>query len=112
MKHTFRTGEWVELIPLSDLRIKHKKRLYAVANSIVPLDAEGNFDNAAVLSRYGSWKGYEAEFSSVRFAALAALVVSAWSWDVPVPQITWPTPSRSTRFRWSLRTCWRPTSPG
>jgi hypothetical protein len=88
VKHTFGTGEWVELIPLDALRIKHKKRLLAVTNSIVPVSADGEFDRAAVLSRHGSWQGYTALHSSTQFAALVALTVTAWSWDVPVPQIT------------------------
>jgi len=41
VRHTFGTGEWVELIPLADLRIKHKKKLLAVTNSIVPVSADG-----------------------------------------------------------------------
>jgi len=88
VRHTFGTGEWVELIPLADLRIKHKKKLFAVANAIVPLNAEGDFDKAAIISRYGGWQAYEAHHSSTQFAAVAALVVTAWCWDVPVPQIT------------------------
>ena len=88
MKHTFQTGEWVDLIPLADLRIKHKKKLYAVTNSIVPLNSEGSFESAAVISRHGSWQAYQALHSSTQFAALIALVVTAWSWEMPVPQIT------------------------
>jgi len=88
VRHTFGTGEWVELIPLADLRIKHKKKLFAITNAIVPLNAEGDFDKAAITSRYGGWQAYQAHHSSTQFAALAALVVTAWSWDVPVPQIT------------------------
>lgn len=88
MRHTFGTGEWVDLIPLADLRIKHKKRLLAVSNSIVPMNGEGDVDTAAILERHGSWQAYEALFASTRFAALTALTVTAWSWDVPVPQIT------------------------
>jgi len=88
VRHTFGTGEWVELIPLADLRIKHKRKFLAVTNAIVPLDAEGSYDPAAVISQYGGWQAYEALYSSTRLAALAALVVAAWCWDVPVPQIT------------------------
>ena len=88
MRHTFGTGEWVELIPLADLRIKHKKKLLAVTNSIVPVSPDGEFDRAAVISRHGSWQAYTALHGSTQFAALIALVVTAWSWDVPVPQIT------------------------
>ena len=88
MRHTFGTGEWVELIPLSDLRIKHKKRLYAIVNAIVPMNADGDIDKAAITSRYGGWQAWQGHHSSVQFAALIALVVTAWSWEVPVPQIT------------------------
>ena len=88
MRHTFGTGEWVELIPLSDLRIKHKKKLYAATNAIVPMNAAGDFDAAAVISLHGSWQAYTALHDATRFAALCALVVTAWSWEAPVPQIT------------------------
>lgn len=87
MRHTFGTGEWVEVIPLTDLRIKHKKRLYAATNAIVPMTVEGDFDPKAVVERHGSWQAYSALRDSTQLAALIALVVTAWSWDVPVPQI-------------------------
>lgn len=87
MRHTFGTGEWVDLIPLADLRIKHKKKLLTATNSIVPVNADGDFDRAAVLERHGSWQAYTELHSSTQFAALVGLVVTAWSWDMPIPAV-------------------------
>ena len=87
MRHTFGTGEWVELIPLSDLRIKHKKKLLAIGNALVPMTDGGEFDPAAVLAKYGSWQAYNELHSTTQFAAVTALTVTAWSCDVPVPVI-------------------------
>lgn len=87
MRHTFGTGEWVELIPLADLRIKHKKKLIAATNSIVPVNADGDFDRAAVLAQHGTWQAYTELHSSTQFAALVGLVVTAWSWDMPIPAV-------------------------
>jgi hypothetical protein len=87
VRHTFGTGEWVELIPLPDLRIKHKKKLLAIGNALVPMTADGEFDPAAVIARYGSWQAYNEAHSSTQFAAVIALTVTAWSCDVPVPSI-------------------------
>lgn len=87
MRHTFGTGEWVELIPLSDLRIKHKKRLLAITNAIVPMTDAGEVDTAAIIAKHGTWQAYQELHSDTQFAALIALTVSAWSCEVPVPRI-------------------------
>ncbi len=87
MRHTFGTGEWVELIPLSDLRIKHKKKLYAATNAIVPMTVSGEFDPKAVIEQHGSWQAYNDLHSSTQFAALVGIVVTAWSWDMPIPAV-------------------------
>jgi hypothetical protein len=77
----------VELIPLDALRIKHKKRLLRIGNALVPMTAGGEFDPAAVLAKYGSWQAYNELHSDTQFAAVIALVVTAWSSDAPVPKI-------------------------
>ena len=87
MRHTFRTGEWVELIPLSDLRIKHKKKLFAIGNALVPMTTDGELDTAAILARHGSWQVYNELHAATQFAAVTALTVTAWSCDAPVPVI-------------------------
>jgi hypothetical protein len=48
----------VELIPLDALRIKHKKKLLAIGNALVPMTEGGEFDPAAVLAKHGSWQAY------------------------------------------------------
>lgn len=88
MRHTFADHSWVELIPLADLRYKHKKKLTAATNALVPMDAEGSFDRAAVVTKYGSWQAYTALHSATQFAALIALTVTAWSYEPAVPQFT------------------------
>jgi len=77
----------VELIPLADLRIKHKKKLFEITNSIVPMTTAGEFDTAAVLKEHGSWQAYNELHSNVQFAALVGIVVTAWSWDMPIPAV-------------------------
>jgi hypothetical protein len=77
----------VELIPLADLRIKHKKKLLAIGNALVPMTAAGEFDAAAVIAQYGSWQAYNEMHSSTQFAALVGIVVTAWSWDAPIPAV-------------------------
>lgn len=88
MRHEFESGEWVEVIPIQQLKLKHKTRYVNASNSLVRLDAEGDVDKAAVSAGPGGWRGYVQMLEQVREAALIAATVTAWSYDVPLPEIT------------------------
>lgn len=88
MRHNFESGGWVELIPIQQLKLKHKTRYVNASNSLVRLDAEGDVDRAAVAAEPGGWRGYVQMLERVREAALIATTVTAWSYGVPLPEIT------------------------
>jgi hypothetical protein len=88
MHHEFPSGEWVDLIPLASLRLKHKNRYRTASLSSIPVDDDGDFDKEAARARPGGIPAVNHELAGTRLAALVATCVEKWSYAVPLPEIT------------------------
>lgn len=85
MRTTLDSGAWVEHTPIQDLRYGHKRVLERAGGIDLPpdaLDDDGQVNVAAIMASL-DFKG----ISATRQAALWALIVTAWSYDFPVPEI-------------------------
>lgn len=85
MRTTLESGAWVEHLPVQDLRYGHKRALeragkLALGPGVV--DEDGQVDMAAVVAGLDV-KG----LSAARQDALWAMVITGWSYDLPVPQL-------------------------
>lgn len=80
MRSTFTSGAWVEHTPIQELRGKHKRNLDRVGKPRPVFGAGGEFDQAATVSGMDVM-GWQA----ARRDAVWAMVITAWSWDLPVP---------------------------
>ena len=80
MRSTFESGAWVEHIALQDLKGKHKRGLDRVGKP-QPVFHNGEFDQEATVSGMDVM-GWQA----ARRDAVWAMVITAWSYGLPVPQ--------------------------
>src|SRR5262250_2197634 len=85
MRTTLESGAWVEHVPIGELKGKHKRAVEAAGKPPVSPDAfdgDGQVDVRAVLSGMdiSSWL-------AARQDALWAVLIDAWSYDLPVPEL-------------------------
>lgn len=88
MRHTFESGEWVDLLPIQDLKVKHRDKLIETANYGAALNDDGEVDRAAIAATPGGPARYWLRYQRRRRDITVALVVQAWSYPVPVPEVT------------------------
>lgn len=92
MRKTFTDEEgaeqWVDLLPLPELRIKHRDKLAEASAFGVPMNDEGEVDRAAIAKGPGGAAPFWNRYQRRRRDITVALVVTAWSWPVPVPELT------------------------
>jgi hypothetical protein len=79
------SGAWIEHVPVQDLRYGHKRALDRAVRYNVPagaVDDEFNVDVAGLLAGFDI-SGMRAS----REEALFALLITAWSYELPVPEL-------------------------
>lgn len=86
MRHDFPSGAWAELRPLSELRGKDKRIIDAARFTGYVRDDDGDPDIPATTATLGAAGRTELYLGNVR-AATAALVITSWSFGIPVPVI-------------------------
>ena len=82
MRTTLASGAWVEHLPVQELKGKHKRILDRVGKPTPVFTPDGGFDQAATISGLDVL-GWQA----ARRDAIWAMVITAWSWDLPVPAL-------------------------
>jgi hypothetical protein len=85
MRTTLESGAWVEHTPIQDLVSGHRRKLSRAGKSHLHgsvLDAEGNVNVGAMLAGtdISSWLAAKQD-------ALWALLITGWSYDLPVPEL-------------------------
>lgn len=80
MRTTFESGAWVEHLPVQELKGKHKRDLDRVGKPRPVFGADGQPDIEATVSGLDVM-GWVAG----RRDAIWAMVLDAWSFDLPVP---------------------------
>lgn len=85
MRTTLESGAWIEHVPISELKGKHKRALDRAGKPAVSGDAvteDGKVDVGAVLSGMdiASWMAAKQD-------ALWAVLIDGWSYDLPVPEL-------------------------
>lgn len=91
MRHTFdlEDGEqWVDLLPIQELRTKHRDKLAEASAFGLPMNDDGEVDRAAIAAMPGGAAPFWSRYQRRKRDIVIALVVSAWSWQVPVPELT------------------------
>jgi len=78
MRTELDSGAWVEHRPLQDLKAKDKDAVSRSVKMAMPLTAEGEVDMSAGVSIGG-------EMQIAARNAVLARVITAWSFDAPVP---------------------------
>lgn len=85
MRTTLESGAWVEHTPIQDLKGAHSRVLDKAAKMQIAreaVDDDGNVDVPTLIAALDV-----ADFSEKKHDALWALLISAWSFDFPLPQI-------------------------
>ena len=85
MRTTLESGAWVEHVPLQDLKYGHKRKLERVAKMSISRDAVDDDGNVSVREIVATMD--LAKWTATRQDALWALLISDWSFDVPVPLV-------------------------
>lgn len=71
MRHTLKSGNWIEILPIQALKAKHRDRTDGAVKLYVQFDSEGNPDLSNMpLSM---------TLNTVRRNALMAQIITAWS---------------------------------
>lgn len=78
MKTIFESGAWVEHRPIQDLKAKDKDAVSLSVKMVIPLTEDGELDRSQGMAFSGAMQ------LAARNAVLAR-VVTAWSYDWPVP---------------------------
>jgi len=86
-KHTFGTGEWCELRPVTYLRMQHFDQLAELANDHTPLNGDGEVDWAAIDKLPGGRGRWGARWQRYRRDLVIAMVLESWTYDLPLPAI-------------------------
>ena len=84
MRTTLESGAWIEHVPIQDLKGKHKRDFDRAGKpKIAPgaVDSDGSVDVGVLLAGVDVMA-----FSAARADALWAIIITGWSYDVPVPQ--------------------------
>lgn len=85
MRTTLTSGAWIEHVPVQDLKSGHSRKLAAHTKLSVPpgaLSDDGKVDMDALMAGVDMFK-----FSAAKQDALWALLISKWSYDLPVPDL-------------------------
>src|ERR1700761_5377558 len=85
MRSTFTSGAWIEHTPVQELKGKHKRGLNKVGKP-QPVFRGGEFDQEATVSGMDVMGWTEA-----RRDAIWSMMLTAWSFDLPLPQFDWAT---------------------
>lgn len=85
MRTTLESGAWIEHVPVGELKGAHKRAMNRVAKpSVSPgaIDDEGGVDVRELVAGMdiGAWM-------EDRQDALWAMLITAWSYDLPVPEL-------------------------
>jgi hypothetical protein len=84
MQTTLKSGAWIQHVPVQDLKGKHIRDYARVAKmrmSRDDVDDDGEVDVGGLVERMDL-----AEMDEARHDALWAMLISAWSFDFPVPK--------------------------
>lgn len=84
MRHTFESGAWVEVLPIGDLRVKHKDRLRRAQHYGTPFGEDG-IDWAAVDARPGGRRQWSMDWEAHQRNVVLALILQDWSYPAPKP---------------------------
>lgn len=85
MRTTLESGEWIDHVPVQELKGKHKRLLDRHTRLAVPPGAvseDGRVDMDAVMESVDMFA-----FSADKQDALWALLIDKWSYDLPVPDL-------------------------
>jgi hypothetical protein len=83
VRTTLESGAWVEHVPLQDLKGRHIRDYAKAAKRRVPreaVDEDGKVDVGLIVESTDI-----AAFQQAKHDALWAIIITGWSWDVPVP---------------------------
>lgn len=85
MRTTLESGAWIEHVPVQALTYGHKRALSRAARMQVP---DGALDDEGSVSMRGMLAGMDiTAWTAAKQDALWALLITAWSWDTPVPAL-------------------------
>jgi hypothetical protein len=81
LRTTFKSGAWVEHLPIQDLKGKHRRDLDRVGKPQPVFDDRGEFDQQATMAGMDvlTWMGAKRD-------AMWAMIITGWSYDLPVPR--------------------------
>lgn len=85
MRTTLESGAWVEHVSIQDVKGKHIRAYRRAVSLHVPGEAvgdDGDIDRRALVTGLDLGERREA-----RGDAVAAIILTAWSYDVPVPDL-------------------------
>lgn len=88
MRHTFPSGEWVDVMPIQDMKTKHRDLFSEAAAFGLPMSDDGEVDKAAIASTPGGAAVFWSRNAKRRRAIAVAIVVREWSYPAPVPTLT------------------------
>lgn len=82
------SGGWVDVIPIQDLKGKHRSKLNACVNTGVPYTEDADLDRVKIDAMPGGYPAFNEAWKARRQALTAAIVITAWSYDpLPIPSI-------------------------
>lgn len=85
MRTDLESGAWVEYVPIQELKGKHKRLLDRHTRLAVPpgaIDKDGGVDMDALMGAIDMFA-----FSADKQDALWSLLITGWSYDLPVPDL-------------------------
>lgn len=82
MRTTLASGAWIEHRPIGDLKGKDKRLLAQTNKTRISPDASGEIDVASIMASVNMF-----EFVAQQQNAVWALVLTGWSYELPVPAI-------------------------
>lgn len=85
MRTTLESGAWIEHVPIQDVKGKHIRAYRRALSLHVPgeaVDDDGDIDRRALVTSMDL-----AERREAKGDAVAAVILTAWSFDVPVPAL-------------------------
>lgn len=85
MKTTLESGAWIEHTPIQDLKGAHRRKIDRVGRPRVAagaIDDSGHIDAGALVAGVDIMA-----FMAARHDALWALLITGWSYDLPLPSL-------------------------
>src|SRR5580698_7691725 len=83
MRHELTSGAWVEVRPIQDMKRKDKIAIARMRFYGIPLNEDLSFDKALAVAGLGSYGALDARWDANRDSAVAALVITGWSFELP-----------------------------